>query len=311
MNKLLRDFKNKFLNKRNFIFLFFITLMFFLAFLIIKRPFMYEVINYPVTYINYYVERYLGGIFNNLLISSTFSLFVENDVINILSAPFLYCITQQGIIFNILIVILPFILYYIIHSSLYDEVHNGFLKLKILKLGLKKYKIHTFFSMTLFGGLFCSIPKIIYYLFLSLAFENGFSHLHVISNASFVNNLMFEVFQNHNPIILVASDIFLSFIYGTLISIISIIIIFWSRKKINSYIIFTLLLIGQTVLVTFLYNLIGLKIFSLFSYFSIYQILIFDPKISIIAIISPLLIAICIALITSSKLLNKKIEDYI
>ena len=105
--------KERIVNNKSIIFILISVFIFIFCFLTIKNSYFNEIINYMETYINYYVAKYLQGDYTSLIVSSNMplSIFVENDVVGILSAPYLYCFMHSNTIFSIYLFVLPFIIF--------------------------------------------------------------------------------------------------------------------------------------------------------------------------------------------------------
>lgn len=303
--------KQLFLEKKTIIYLLIITLMFFLMYYMMRTNYFYEIINYVDDYIRYYTDNYLNGNIGNLIESDVLSIFVENDVMNIISAPFVYCVLHQSLIFNILLVIIPLIIFYLIQSNLYDEVHNGFMINKILRIGYVTYEKTILISNIIYGGLLMVLPKVIFYIFLSFFLSNGFSNVHFINNLNFIDNLSLSLLINNNQLELVCFDLFITFLYGILVSLISIIVIFLSKKSINSYSSFILSFCGSTLIIAFITNIVDwFPIQPLFNYYSLYSILVLTDCSLTSIIVSLLGINVCL-FVVAFLIIRKKIRCYV
>lgn len=311
MKMLLNSLKQLFSDRKTKIYIMVITVIFFLIYYMLRTRYFYEIINYFDDYIRYYTENYLDGNIGNLIESNMLSLFIENDVMNIISAPFIYCVSHQSFIFNILLVIMPLIIFYLIHSKLYDEVHNGFIINKISRIGYSTYEKTILISNIIYGGLLAVLPKIIFYIFLSFFLGNGFSNVHFINNLNFIDNLSLSLLISNNQLLLVFVDLLMTFLYGLLISLISIIVIFLSKKNINSYASFILAFCGSTLIIAFITNIVAIfPIQPLFSYYSLYSILILT-NCSLSSVIISLLGINIILFIFAFFVIRKKIRCYV
>lgn len=306
--------KERIVNNKSIIFILISVFIFIFCFLTIKNSYFNEIINYMETYINYYVAKYLQGDYTSLIVSSNMplSIFVENDVVGILSAPYLYCFMHSNTIFSIYLFVLPFIIFKYINNIYYDDVHNGFANNVILKIGKKKYIRYTLSTNCILGGILAVVPKIIYYIFLLIFYYPSFSHKFVINNYNFINNRALEIFQIYNPISLVIGDIVMSLFYGVVVALISTIIILLSKKKINTYLIFILVMVGQSIIFSLLENISSKYILSsMFSYYSIYSVLNvwLESRLSIVWSLVPIIVLTFILIIITMILLKRKLKD--
>lgn len=302
--------KNKLLTKKSILFLIISLLILFIIFFINKNEILYGISNYiNNNYLKYYIDSYLNGNASNLIINNNVIMYVENDVMKVLSAPYIYLFTQCSNIFKIYTIVFPLFLFYVIIDNLYDEIHNGFLRLKILKLGQGKYISSLIITTLIFGGFLASIPKIVYYLILNIFYNPGFSHSHFLVNGIF-NEIFLDMYKNYDSILLSLIDIFNSFLYGMIISLIAILSIFLMKKKVNTYLFLIFIFFIQISICSVFINIT--KIPMMFSFYSIYDLIgvrtVFPSYISII--FSPIIIFL-VLLILCILIVKRKIYNYI
>lgn len=303
----LKELKRIFYSKKSIFSIISITFLYFIVYSLMKNNYYYEVINYIPKYLNYYIENYLEGNISSLIYNGQLWFFVENSVSGIFSSIFIYFASFQSVIFDILIFVTPILLFYLIFDNLYYEIHTGFFKNIIIKIGKKKYLINKFLSLITFGGLFMVLPKLIYYLFLNLAFINKTTN-HYINNSNFIMEKYLFIKQNYSPNDLLLSDLGLSFIYGIIITIIAIIVIILCNKSIYCYVSFILVIICNAVL-SIVFSNISIPIIFLYS---ICECIDFNYKLA-----QPISLLIHISVILTSLLIllnitiNKRIDDYV
>ena len=94
--------KDKLLTKKTFLFLIVSLGVLFIIFFINKNEILYGVNNYTNNhYLKYYIDYYLNGNASNLIIDNDVIMYMENDIMKLLSAPFIYLITECSNIFKI------------------------------------------------------------------------------------------------------------------------------------------------------------------------------------------------------------------
>ena len=76
-------------------------------YLSIKNEYFFNTTNYMENYLNYYVERYLGGNAELLIVDGSALIYVEGEVVQIFSSLYLYVITFGTAIFKIFTYIFP------------------------------------------------------------------------------------------------------------------------------------------------------------------------------------------------------------
>ena len=298
--------KDKLLTKKTFLFLIVSLGVLFIIFFINKNEILYGVNNYTNNhYLKYYIDYYLNGNASNLIIDNDVIMYMENDIMKLLSAPFIYLITECSSIFEIYTIIFPLFLFYVIGNNLFDEVHNGFLRLKILKLGQKRYTSSLIVTTLIYGGLLAVIPKLLYYLLLNIFYSPGFSHTHYLK-FSLLNSVAESIYTHYDAIILCCMDLLISFLFGMIIAIIVILATFLMKKKVNTFLFLIIVFLSQIVLA----NIIGIPM--IFNYFSIYDFIgnqtVFPSYLNIIfnpIILFILLLIICIIIV------KRRINDYI
>lgn len=303
----LKELKKIFCSKKSIIIMIGICLLYFMMFIFIKNKFYYEIINYIPKYLDYYTQQYVNGNVSSLIYDNNIWFFVENDVIGIFSSIYIYFASQQTIIFSILLFISPILLFYLIFDNLYYEIHNGYFKNIMVHKGKKKYFVDKFLSLLTFSGVFMLLPKLIYYLSLNMFFSPNVT-AHYIDNGNFITEKFLYIKEYFSPQLLLCFDLGLSFLYGIIIAIISIIIIMLCNKKIYCYMCFILIIIIQAV-VSITFNNISLPLIFLYSICeSISVNPIFErPQLVVLQIFIILILLLGLLKFT----LHKRIDEYI
>lgn len=306
-----KSLKQNILDKKNILFTISSLLLYIFSYLSLKIKYFYEIINYIPTYINYYIKTYLNSDINLLISNNKIWFFVENDVQNIFSSIYLYFATQQNIFYTLIMIFTPILIFNFINSRFFDEFHSNFYKHITFRFGKCKYIISKITSYSITGGLLAIVPKLIYFLILSVFFTNGYSLTHYINNASFVQE-QFLFFQNgFNPAQLLILDFVITFLYGVIISLLSMIITLISERKLLSYLIFFFIIIAQCILSIAILSHFRLYIMSPIIYmYSLVYFLFSIPKVmSLSYIILQYGIIIAILLIVLLITFNKKVEN--
>ena len=289
---IIRDLKNK-LNSRNFlIIILFSLILYFLIYLLIKNEFFYSGTQYIKNYVNYYITNYLSGNASDLLFNNELIMYVESDVMNIYSSLYLYAITFNN---NISIIFNVFISLYIFHNivlNYHSEIYNQNTILQIHRIGKKKYIKKTILSNCLYNGIICSLPKIIYFVILCIVFPIGESKIHFLGSTSFIDEKFLYVAYSCAPILIIFFDFLLSFLYGFLISYISLIITSFVKNKSLSYILFIFTIGMLSVIPTIFVHVPFILYNSIYNYFNMLSLSSFD-----IFVYEPLLLVSTLSLI--------------
>ena len=299
--------KNKIMNKKFLILIIVSIIALITAYLSIKNEFFYHAKEYITRYFDYYIGKYLGGNANNLIIDNSVFLYIENDLINIYSCFYVYCITHSNIIYIIFMIIMPLLIFYLINSSLFDEIHNKFCVSIINRIGIKKYTNLTILYNGFVSGTLVIMPKIIFFIILLIFFPHGLSTMHFVNELSTFSQAYLYVGYPLHPVVLIILDIIFGFIYGVIVSFVSNIIIAKFDNRSLSYIVFIITFSLMSLLFIILNQTPFILFYSLFSYFDYKDIL---PTLSYVfeAFIFSFLIFI-ILLIINKIYLKKKINE--
>lgn len=233
-----RELKNKLMNKFTLMVLFVSLFTYLVIYIIIKNEFFYSSINYITDYLDYYITKYLNGNAYDLLIDGKILLYIENDLANIFSSLYIYVVSFGSVIFKIYSFIIPFVIFYIINSSIHCEVYNKFSIPKITRIGIKKYINNTIVVNGIYSGLLLFVPRLIYLLILFVFFPIGISSTHYIAYSSFITQAFLYVGYSYNPFLLILIDLIMSFVYGVILSYISTLIVSLIKNKSLSYAIY-------------------------------------------------------------------------
>lgn len=304
-----RELKNILCNKFTLIFIILSIFLFILMYLSIKNEYFFNTTNYMENYLNYYVERYLGGNAELLIVDGSALIYVEGEVVQIFSSLYLYVITFGTAIFKIFTYIFPVLIFYIITRNLYDEFYKKYSISKIMRMGIKKYQNHTIIVNGIYAGTILIIPKILYFILLNIMFPIGISGLHFISNASFISPPYLYVGYPYNPFVMISLDLLVTFAYGFIISLISIIIISFVRKKSLSYLVFIFSIAFLSIAAFFL------KQAPITSYISLYSILeqmsYFTENVNLLKPFIIIAIFFIVLFIATKIILSKKIKEFL
>lgn len=271
-----------------------LLLGYFGLFLMIKNEFFYASVQYNLNYIKYYVENYLNDNITDIIFDNEIMIYIESNVTMIFSSLYLYVITFNNEIYTVISVGLTMYIYYYINRRFYDELFKNNLEPQVVRIGINKYVDKTILSNSIYGGMIFFLPKLLYILILSIFFPVGSSMIHFLSDVSFISDKFLYVGYNVSPYVLILMDLFMSFMYGVIISLISMIVISSFRNKALGYIVFfftiamtsaVMSLFGQAPLV---YYSSIFKYFSSFNKFS-FELNVYVPVI-IISILSILII---------------------
>ena len=277
-------------NKKHYLIILVALLAFILYYLSIKDEIFFYGANYINNYIDYYITNYLNGDASQLLYNNGVLLYVESEIANIYSALYIYVICMGSTIFKIMSIVLPIIIFHIVFKYIHDCIYKKAAIPRITRIGYKKF-IHTnLFKVSMEAGIVMTLPKILFLIILLVLFPTGTSTIHYINNAGFLTDSILYNAYSINPYTLVFLDLLLSFLYGILISFISIIIISKTEKKGLSYIKFIIFFAVSSIVLMAL-NVPALlyfnSIYNYFSYFSvnIMEVNVFAPIIILTAFI--------------------------
>lgn len=272
--------KDYFKNKNNLIIIIFSFVIFISIFLILKGELYYNNINYFKTYIEYYIDKYLGGNISYLFsdYDSSLLFYVENDLQNTLSAIYIYVLTFSNSLFWLLIIAIPILIFNKIHNEFYDELYNKFSINKIVRIGKRKYIFNTIFKRGVSIGLLLLIPRLLYFLLLYLFMPSGVSYTHVLTSIASLTNAFLFLNYSVNPYLLIAIDLLISFLYGFIITELSLFIISLIRNKPLSYLIFIFSICLLSIIFYVLGHPIIISFISVFTYYSMSNYDIFNIK---------------------------------
>lgn len=235
---ILRDIKNKIKNSKFRIIILASLFIYIFLFLCIKNEFFYSASQYNHKYLDYYIQTYLAGEANDLIFENDVMMYIESGVKNIYSALYLYVVTFSGNIYLLFSILISIYIFYYISSTFYCDIYKGNSLLQIFRIGEKKYIKKTIISNSLYCGLLILLPRIMYYLLLNIFFPNGVSYVHFLGDTSFISEKFLYVGYNYSPFLMICLDFVMSFCYGIIISLISLIIVSIIKNKSLSYIIF-------------------------------------------------------------------------
>ena len=292
---ILRNIFNKIKNKKFKIIIMFSLLIYLLLYFLIKNEFFYNATQYTTTYLNYYINTYLSNIADDLIFDNGIIMYIESDVQNIFSSLFLYAVSFNNKIFLIFSIIMTLYVFYYISSIFYNDVFNNGAISKVFRIGEKKYLNDTIITNSIYCGLLFLIPKILYFILLNVFFPNGVSYVHFLGQTSFLSEKFLYIAYNCSPIMLVCLDFAITFLYGIIISLISLIIISIIKNKSLSYIAF-IFFISSISIIQSIFNLSPLIFYnSIYNYFNFYtkvslELNVFEPIIFSVIISSVLYI---------------------
>ena len=252
--------KNIFKDKFNLKVILVSFIIFILIFLSIKNELFYNATNYIYNYVNYYIDKYLGGNSKLLIneLDNSVLLHIESDTANIISAVFIYVGSFSNILFKLFVVIAPIIIFYKVSRELYCE---------ITRIGFKKYINSIFLKNCIESGLLLLIPRLLYFLILSIFFPNGVSDTHYLLNTSFAVDTYLYSFYTISPYLLILFDLILCFLYGIFLSLLSILIISFTKNKGLSYLIYIFSIAFISIVLIFLNQVPIVMYLSIFTYF--------------------------------------------
>lgn len=306
---ILRDIKNKIKNSKFRIIIITSLLLYIFLFLCIKNEFFYSASQYNHKYLDYYIQTYLAGHANDLIFENGVMMYIESGIKNIYSGLYLYVVTFSGNIYLLFSILISIYIFYYILSTFYCDVYKGNSLMQIFRIGEKKYIKKTIISNSLYCGLLILIPRIMYYLLLNIFFPNGISYVHFLGDTSFISEKFLYVGYNYSPVLMIFLDFIMSFFYGTIISLISLIIVSIIKNKSLSYIIFIFTISAFSIIPLICHHVPLIFYSSLYTYsnmvnVSSIEINIYEPI--IISII--MLIAL---LITTKFILKYRIRKFV
>ena len=268
---ILRNIINKLKNKKFKIIIIFSFLVYLLLYFLIKNEFFYNATQYTTTYLNYYIKTYLSNVANALILDNGIIMYIESDVQNIFSSLFLYAVSFNNKIYTIFSIIMTLYIFYYISSIFYNDVFDNGAISKVFRIGEKKYLNETIITNSIYCGLLFLIPKILYFILLSVFFPNGVSYVHFLGDTSFLSEKFLYVAYNCSPMIMICFDFAITFLYGIIVSLISLIIVSLIKNKSLSYIAFIFFISFISILQIIL-NLSPLIFYnSIYNYFNFYN----------------------------------------
>lgn len=251
-----------------------ISLMVFLTiFLMFKNEYFYYVTEYIEKYINYYKDKYLNGDPSGLIvynyigeidIPKYINIFIENDVTGIYSRYFLYVASFGHTLFSFYTFIIPFIIFLYIIKNNYDEIYNKASIVFISRIGLKKYINNKLFTNIVTCSLIIFIPRLLYFILLSIFFPASVSDVHFIEELSFLSQSFLYAKYSYYPLVIIFVDFLISVIYGAVLACLSMIVVLTIKNKSLSYIIYAFILFAISIFA------ILIKVPYIFSYISLF-----------------------------------------
>lgn len=269
---ILRDIKNKINNKKFKIIIMLSITIYLLLFLSLKNEFFYSTSQYANEYLKYYIETYLAGNANDLIFENDVMLYIESGVMNIYSALYLYVVTFNNNAYILFSIFISLFIFHNISSKFYCEMFNGNSILQVFRIGQKKYLNKTIISNCINSGLLFLIPKLFYFLILNVFFTNGISYVHFLRTATFISDKFLYVGYNCSPILLICLDFIISFLYGVIISYISLIIISLIKNKSLSYLVFIFTIATFSIIPLFFNQIPLIYYSSIYNYFNMLNI---------------------------------------
>lgn len=303
---ILRKIYKKLKNKKFKIIMILSFLVYLLLYMSIKNEFFYNAGQYGKTYLDYYINTYLSNIAEDLIFDNGIVMYIESDIQNIFSSLYLYVVTFNNKVFLIFSLIMTIYIFYYISSIFYSDIFKKGAIPKIFRIGEKKYLNKIILSNSIYCGLLFLIPKILYFSLLNIVYPNGISYIHFLGNTSFISDKFLYVAYNCSPIFMIVLDFAITFLYGLIISLISLIIVSLIKNKSLSYIGF-IFSISIFSIVPTLFSYPPLIMYSsIYSYFDYYAI----PSIEL-NVYEPLTISVVfsiILLILTKYILRRRIR---
>lgn len=304
---ILRNLKYK-LKSKEFRLLFIISLaMYLLLYLSIKNEFFYNAIQYNLSYINYYISKYLNGNIQDIIFNDSIYMYVESDVQNIFSSLYLYVASFNNGIFLIFMVIISVVIFHIIASKFYCDIFKKFSISKITRIGRKKYIRNELITNSIYSGLIVSLPRLCYFIILSCFFPTGISANHFITSVSFISDKFLYIGYNCSPIVMIILDLIIAFLYGAVLCLISIVVVVCTKNKSLSYLIYIFILIALSFIPWYFYKAPLIYYCSIYQYFNF-----FYERSNQFNVLEPLIIISVFSLIIgiiTKIILNKKVVE--
>ena len=269
---ILRELTNKLKSKKFKIIIILSLLLYIMLFLCLKNEFFYSGSQYINKYINYYIQNYLTGITNDLIFDNRILMYVESDTINIYSALYLYVVTFNNKIYLLFSILMSIYIFYYISSTFYCDVFNGNSTLQIFRVGEKKYLNKTIISNCIYCGLLFLLPRILYFILLNVFFPNGTSSIHMLGDTSFISEKFMYTGYACSPILMIGFDFLMSFFYGFIISLISLIIVSLIKNKSLSYIVFIFVVASLSIIPIFNWHVPLIFYSSIYNYFDMLNV---------------------------------------
>lgn len=301
-----RNLKQR-LKSKEFKILFFLSLsVYMVLYFLIKNEFFYNAVQYNLTYINYYINKYLSGNVSDIIFNDSIYMFVESDVKNIFSSLYIYVISFNNILFVLFSISLSIMIHHIILSKFHCDIFKKFSIPKITRIGVRKYVKNEIVTNCIYFGLILMLPRLCYFLILSFVFPVGISTSHFISSMSVISDNFFYLGYDCSPYLMIILDLIISFLYGVILSLISMTVVACSKNKALSYLIYIFILIFLSFTPWYFNEAPIMYYSSIYQYFSFFyeNSNVFKPLI-IISIFS--LLVGCI----SNVIVKKKVVDSI
>ncbi len=292
----LRIIYNKLKNKKFKILILISFLIYLLLYMCIKNEFFYNASQYTTTYLDYYIKNYLSNVANNLILDNEIVMYIESDVQNIFSALYLYVVSFNNKIFLVYSLLMTIYVFYYISSVFYSEVFNNGVVSNIFRIGERKYLNNTIISNSIYCGLLFLVSKLLYFIFLNIFFPNGISYVHFLGSTSFINDKFLYIAYNCSSIIIIIFDFIMAFLYGAIISLVSLVIVSLIKNKSLSYVAYIFSIAVFSIIPILFYYPPFILYSSIYNYFNYYtnislELNVYEPLIiSAIILISLLFI---------------------
>lgn len=288
---------------------FFSLAIYLCLFLVIKNEFYYNAIQYNVSYLNYYINRYLNGNINDIIFNNSIYMYVESDVQNIFSSLYLYVASLNNNIFITFMILITIMVFHHSISNFHCDIFNKFSITKITRIGRRKYIKNEIISNFIYSGLLFFIPRLSYFMILSCFFPVGISSNHFLTSVSFISEKFFYLGYSCSPVIIIILDLIMTFMYGSTLSLISILISICVKNRGLSYMIYIFIMITLSFVPWYFYKAPFLFYSSIFQYFSFFyesakELNVYEP----IVIIFVFNFILCII---TKVILRKKVDDNI
>ncbi len=289
----LKIFKYEFNNKNIKRILALCIILFFTIFLTFKSEFFYNVINYFPKYLDYYFENYLHSDISKMLVDDYIKIYMDYDLVNILSAQYLYVFSLGTTLFLLITIIMTIFIFHLIDNTIHNDIYNNFCIPKITRIGNKKYINRTILTKILISGLIMVLPKVFYLVILSLFFPNGSSEMYYINEMLGFDEAFLYNIYNFNSFGMILFDFLMSFFYGIIIANISMIISSLSNNKPLKYVIYIFTVAIISIFMIFIKMPPFIYYNSIFLYFSYYL-----EGYQTLFVFTPIIISIIFVIIT-------------